>query len=193
MGQINYTINEYGEIKRDGNSLSSAKGSEIRSMNQIACPNCHSRELNILGLKGAMAKELGLGWMFGFVANLSMDSKSKNDFSLKPVLCKCNRCGNKFEAYPSPAQPEEILEAPCVIRFTRLSAFPGMAVSCGVWLNGIKVATVDNGKTVTFETSVRHNVIFVTDQYGVAFKGDYRFEAESGGAVEFRFKRKFFN
>jgi len=68
-----------------------------------------------------------------------------------------------------------------------------MAVSCGVWLNGVKVATIDNGKTITFETSVRHNVIFLTDQYGVAFKDDYRFEAKSGGTMEFQFKRKFFN
>jgi len=191
MGQTNYTINEYGEIKRDGDSFSSAKESEIRSMNQIACPNCHNRELKILGLKGALAKELALGWLFGAIAHLAVNSKSKNDRSLRPIRCKCKICRHKFEVLPSIAQPEEILSKPCVIRFTRLSSFNGMAVSCCVWLNGVKVANIDNGKTITFETFVRHNIIFVTNQYGVAFQGDYRFDAENNGTREIRFKRKF--
>lgn len=103
----------------------------------------------------------------------------------------CNICGNKFESLPLTAASEEILKTPCSIKFTRLSSFAGMAVVQCVWLNGVKVATVSNGKTVAIETSVRHNTLFVTDQYGVAFKGDYKFVAESGGRVEIRFKRAF--
>lgn len=172
MGQTNYTINE-----------------QIRSMHEVTCPNCHSREFKILGLKGAMAKELGLGWLFGPIAHLVVNSESKQDYSLKPIGCKCKICRNKFEIHPPIAKPDEILDNPCVISFTRQSSFVGMAVSYGVWLNGVKVGTIDNGKTITFETSVRHNVVFVTDMYGVAFKDDYRFDAESGGAMEFQFKR----
>jgi len=33
--------------------------------------------------------------------------------------------------------------------------------------------------------------MYVTDQYGAAFPGAYRFEAEAGGHVDVKFKRKF--
>lgn len=160
-------------------------------MHEVTCPNCHSKELKILGLKGARAKALGLGWLFGAIANLAMNSKSKKDFSMRPILCKCKTCRKKFETLPCIARTVEILDTPCVISFTRLSSFVGIAVSYDVWLNGVKMASIGNGKTITFETSVKHNVIFVTDQYGVAFKGDYRFEAENGSTREVRFNRKF--
>ncbi len=66
-----------------------------------------------------------------------------------------------------------------------------MAVAQHVWLNGVKVGTVGNGKSISFPVHTKYNTLFVTDQYGVAFKGNYKFEAVSGGTVDVRFKKKF--
>ena len=44
------------------------------------------------------------------------------------------------------------------------------------------------------DTQVVGEVNQVTDQYGMAFRGkagSYKFEAQPGGAVQVRFKRKF--
>ena len=161
------------------------------STHSLVCPVCGNGDLRIMGTKKSSAGEIGAVMAFGAIANLTADMNSKNDYSQTPVWYKCKACRKKFASSPIEAAPEEILEKPCSVSFTRLSSFIGMAVSQQVWLNGVKVASVRNGKTVTFETSVRHNTIFVTDQYGVAFPGDYKFEAESGGSVEVRFKRKF--
>ena len=163
----------------------------IPSTHALVCPKCQKSNLKILGTKGSKGAAIGIGVAFGAIGNLVANSGSKDDFSLKPIQYKCTACGNKFESFPLAAAPEEILETPCTVSFKRLSSFVGIAVAQNVWLNGVKVASVGNGKTVTFETSVKHNTVFVTDQYGVAFKGDYKFEAESGGSEEIRFKRKF--
>lgn len=171
--------------------MGSGKIQLIPSTHELICPKCQQADLRILGTKGSMGKAIATSLFFGAIGNVVADSNSKGDFSWKAIHYKCNVCGNKFEAAPHNAEPEEILEEPCRINFTRLSRFAGMAVSQNVWLNGVKVASVGNGKTVSFNTSVKHNTVFVTDQYGVAFKGDYKFEAESGGEKEIRFKGKF--
>lgn len=163
----------------------------IPSTHALTCPKCQHNDLKILGTKGSMAHGVTSSLLFGAIGNLVANSNSKDDYSVKPVQYKCNICGNKFVSLPIEAEPGEILETPCTISFTRLSSFVGMAVAQHIYLNGVKVDTVGNGKTVTFKTSVKHNTIFVTDQYGVAFKGDYKFVAESGGKKEIRFKRKF--
>ena len=163
----------------------------IPSTYALACPNCQKKDLKIIGTKGSKGAAIGVSVAFGAIGNLVANSTSKDDFSLKPIQYKCSACGKKFESLPLAAEPEEILETPCTVSFTRLSSFVGIAVAQNVWLNGVKVATVSNGKTVIFETSAKHNTVFVTDQYGVAFKGDYKFEAQSGGSEEIRFKRKF--
>ena len=163
----------------------------IPSVHALTCPKCQHNDLRILGTKGSRARGLTSSLLFGAIGNLVANSNSKDDYSEKPIQYKCNICGNKFESLPLAAEPEEILETPCMISFTRLSSFVGMAVEQHIYLNGVKVDTVGNRKTVTFKTLVKHNTIFVTDQYGIAFKGDYKFVAESGGKVEIRFKRKF--
>lgn len=163
------------------------------SIHELVCPKCQSNNLKILGTKGAKGAAVGVGMAFGAIGNLVANSVTKDDYTLQPVKYKCNSCGNKFDSLPFHAKPEEILDKPCTIHFTRLSCFSGMAVSQNVWLNGVKVASVGNGKSVDFQTFVKHNTIFVADQYGVAFKGDYKFEAQSGGTEEIRFKKKFKN
>lgn len=180
-----------GEVSAAAAPAADAGQAGFPSLFGLVCPKCQKDSLKILGTKGAKGKAAGIGMAFGAVGNLVASSMSKNDFTLQPVQYQCNACKGKFETLPLVAGPEEALETPCTVHFTRLSSFVGMAVNQDVWINGVKVATVGNGKSVTFQTSVRHNVIFVTDQYGVAFKGDYKFEAQSGGTVEVRFKRKF--
>jgi len=142
-------------------------------------------------MKGAMGKAVGMGIALGAVGNMLANDASKDDYTYAPLNYKCETCHKKFEAFPYAAQPDEILQQPCKIIFTRLSSFIGMFVSQSIWLNGIKIGSVKNGKTIEFVTHIKSNIIFVTDQYGMAFKTDYRFEARSGGSVGVKFKRKF--
>ena len=163
----------------------------VPSIHGLTCPKCQNGDLKIVGTKGSKGAAIGMGLALGAVGNLIANASNKDDFSLRPIQYKCKSCGNKFESLPFVAKPEEILEKPCTVTFHRLSRFAGMAVSQDVWLNGVKVGTVKNGKSITFETVTKHNTVFVTDQYGVAFKGDRKFEAQSGGTEEIRFKGRF--
>lgn len=160
------------------------------SLYRLQCPKCGGNTFQILGVKGAAGKSVGISVAFGAIGNMVASSMSKDDMSYKPVNFKCS-CGNKFESFPMQAQPDEILTAPCTIRFTRVSSFVGMAVSQTIWMNGLKVSPVGNGKTVEFQTMTKYNTLFVTDQYDAAFKGNYKFEAVPGGTIDVRFKRKF--
>lgn len=176
-----------------GNTVPSQNTSQTNfpSTHELACPECKSNNLKILGTKGAKGTAVGVGMAFGAIGNLVANSISKNDYTIQPVKYKCNSCGKKFDSLPFNAKPEEILDKPCTITFKRLSSFVGMAVSQNVWLNGVKVGSIGNGKSITFQTFVKYNTVFVTDQYGVAFKDSYKFEAQSGGTEDIRFKKKF--
>jgi len=161
------------------------------SLHRLKCPHCGGCDFEILGKKGALGKSLAVTAAFGAIGNLVQSSISKDDLKLEPTNYKCLSCKKKFESLPLLVQQDEMLTTPCEITFTRLSSFVGMAVSQTVWLNGVKMSSVSNGKTVNFKTYVKHNTIFVTDHTGVAFKDSYKFEAHQGGKVEVRFKRKF--
>ncbi len=161
------------------------------SLHSAVCPHCQKNDFVVLGTKGAKGAAIGVGMAFGAIGNLVADSMNKDDATIKPLRCQCNACRKKFEILPLKATPEEILETPCTVNFTRLSSFVGMAVAQHIWLNGVKVGTVGNGKSISFPVHTKYNTLFVTDQYGVAFKGNYKFEAVSGGTVDVRFKKKF--
>ncbi|MCL1859501.1 MAG: hypothetical protein FWF92_09765 [Oscillospiraceae bacterium] len=161
------------------------------SVYYLKCPFCGSNNLRVLGKKGALGASIAIGGMFGAVGNLVADSISQDNFTYEPTNYKCEACKQKFEALPLAAQPDEILTEPCKIVFTRASSFVGMWVSQTVWMNGVKLGSIKNGKTIEFMTMTKYNTLFVTDQYGVAFKGDYKFEAQPGGITQVRFKRKF--
>jgi len=66
-----------------------------------------------------------------------------------------------------------------------------MAVSQFVYLNGLKIGSVKNKGTIEFQTFLKNNTVFVTDHAGMAFKSACKFNAQPGGRVELRFKRKF--
>ena len=161
------------------------------SLYRLRCPQCGAGSLRMLGKKGALGKSIAVGAAFGAVGNIVANAVSVSEYTYEPMNFKCETCGNKFEALPLTAQPDEILPVPCKIVFNRLSSFVGMAVSQFVWLNGVKIGPVKNGKTLEFPVYTRYNSIAVTDQYGVAFKTDYKFEAQPGGCVWVKFKRKF--
>ena len=175
----------------ENQSAEQSSAISVPSIYNLKCPHCGTSDLQILGKKGAMGKAIAVGAAFGAIGNLVANSMSKEDYTFEPVNFKCKICKKKFQSLPLNAQPDEILQKPCKIVFTRLSSFIGMAVSQNVWMNGVKIGTVKNGKTIEFVTYTKHNTLFVTDQYGVAFKTDYKFEAQQGGCVEVKFKRKF--
>jgi len=161
------------------------------SLYRLQCPYCGVSNFQVLGIKGAKQKSIGIGTVFGALGNMVASSVSKNDYSIEPLNYKCNSCGNKFEAVPFYAQPDEILPAPCRIIFTNMSSSFSTATTWFVWLNGVKTSPVGSGKTIEFMTYIRFNTLFVTDQYGAAFKNDYKFEAPPGGYIEARFNKEF--
>ena len=160
------------------------------SLNAVQCSNCGSKNYRIIGTKGSMGKAIGSA-MFGAIGALAASSNAKNDYELRPLQCKCKDCKAKFDAMPSAAAEDDILDTPCTITLRRLSSFVGMAVVQQVFLNGIKVGNVKNNSELTFETNTKNNVIFVTDQSGVAFCDPYVFTAQNGEVRTIDFKRKF--
>lgn len=158
----------------------------------IKCPDCGSTDFRVLGIKGSSAG-VAAAIAFGAVGNLVMDANSKGNFELKPVKYQCTACRKKYESLPVECDEDEVLDEPCTINFTRESSIIGCAVTQQVYLNGVKIDNVKNGKTLTFQTFIKHNVIFVTDQTGTAFPGALKLEAESGGTQNISYKRKFLN
>lgn len=162
------------------------------SLYGMKCPECKEGEFKILGIgKSSSAAEAGIVMLSGAVGNFVMDKISNGESEIKPVKYKCLKCKKKFLDMPGVAEEGEALDEPCVVTFHRLSSVVGLAVSQQVYLNGIKMGNVKNNSSISFDTHTKHNTVFVTDQYGVAFPGRYDFVAESGGAHEINFKRKF--
>lgn len=167
--------------------------SNIASLKDLRCPKCGSDDILPIGKKGAAGGEIAAAFFGGAIANLAVSSSaSKQSVSAaEPLSYRCKACKNKFTSLPLEAADEDVLSIPCRINFTRQKSFVGAAVVQMVYLNGISCGPVKNGKSLTLETSNRYNTMYVTDQYGAAFPGAYRFEAEAGGHVDVRFKRKF--
>lgn len=163
-------------------------GYSTASTKNLRCPGCGAEELTIVGVKGVAGKTLAATLAVGGIIGGAIAAK---DTESKPVEYICDRCRNKFVAPAHEASPDELLSAPCAIHFERVGGFVGAAVPQTVYLNGIRIAVAKNGKTIAFPTNVRYNTLFVTDQYGTAFKCAYRFEAQPGGSVLVRFNRKF--
>ena len=161
---------------------------QLPSIHYIKCPHCGGAEFRILGKKGAMGKSLAIGAAFGAIGMLVANSIEEQKYEFEPTNYKCKGCGKKFESMPLVAQPEEILPEPAVVSFKRKGSFVGMAVTQFIWLNGVKIAGIKNGKTIEFPVFTRYNTLFVTDQMGVAAKGNMKFEAQPGQRVEVAFK-----
>lgn len=174
------------------------KPSNKPSIYGITCPKCQNTDLTVLGTEGARKAAMKIGvaaGAFGAIGAAVAASSSQPDLTaFKALEFKCRSCKKKFTAPAFEAAPEEVLDVPCTVNFIRLKAFYGWAVAQNVWINGVRVGDVKNGKTLTFKVFTKHNTVFVTDMYGVAFKGDFKFEATEGGSVDIRFKgKKFIN
>ncbi len=164
---------------------------QLPSIYNLACPSCGSKDIMATGLKGALGKSMAVGAAFGAIGNMVASSNAAADYNTQPIQYRCSACKNKFESGPLLAAPDEMLSAPCNIHFERKGSFVGAAVAQIVYLNGLKMGPVKNGKAIDFPTWLKYNTLFVTDQHGVAFKGMYKFEAPAGGNVTVRFNRKF--
>ena len=163
----------------------------VATLKGLKCPRCGSEHLTVTGKKGALGASIATGAAFGAIGNLVAARQANANTATEPLQYKCQNCANKFESLPAVAPPEDVLDTPCTITFTRLGSFVGMAVPQFVHNNGVNLGSVKNGKSIAFTTNNRYNVLFVTDQFGVAFKSEYRFEAQPGSSVSVRFKRKF--
>lgn len=156
---------------------------------KVNCPHCGNNDLIITGAEGAgwrsFISYLLLGWL------ISRWVFAKTIADNWPINYKCKKCNHKFTGKLIKAPQEEMLSAPCIIEFERISGFVGAWILQIVHLNGVKIAPIKNGKTITFQTHVKHNVLFVTDEYGNAFPEPYTFEAKANTSVLVRFNRKF--
>lgn len=164
---------------------------EIATLKGMKCPQCGSEELLVRGKPGGAGKAIGGVLLGGAAANMIVSSNAAKNVQTGPIAFTCGKCKHKFESLPLFAPEEDVLDTPCTITFTRLGSMVGAAVVQMVYLNGVNCGPVKNGKSLTLETSNRYNTMYVTDQYGVAFPGAYRFEAAPGGHIDVKFKRKF--
>lgn len=164
---------------------------QYASLRGLRCPSCNSGHLAITGLPGALGASLAKGLAFGTVGNLVAGKQAAANTQTEALQYKCKACGHKFVSQPLIAPEEERLSTPCTLTFTRAGSFVGAAVPQIVYLNGIKQGPVKNGRSLQLVTHCKHNVVFVTDQFGVVFKSLYQFEAQPGGHQEVRFKRGF--
>lgn len=181
--------------RRKGEKIMNETMQEITTpcIKNLKCPSCGGNDHEVLGLKGGLAKSVGVSLGFGALGNLVQGAMAEGDTSVQPVQYKCKGCKNKFVTGPLQADPEDVLDQPCTINLERVGSLVGAAVPQIVYWNGIKVGPVKNGKTLSFQTNNKYNTLFVTDHSGVAFKGNgtHRFVAQPGGVVNVKFKRGF--
>ena len=161
------------------------------SLYSLACPQCGNRSVIPTGKDGSTGTAIAKQLAFGAIGNIVTSSNAQYDLKTEPIKYKCKQCNNKFVCMPHAASPEELLSAPCLIRFQRISNVVGMAIVYVVYLNGVNMGAIKNGKTLEFYTYIRYNSIFVTDPHGVAFADMFRFEAMPGGIQDVRFNRRF--
>jgi len=171
-------------------SAPSTESTVYPSLANLYCPSCRTNNWKAVREVGSGGKNAG-AIIFGAVGALVISSQSAKNFSSYPFKYKCLNCKATFESAPLNATPQEVLESPCHIVFTRVSSVVGIAVVQVVYLNGVKIGPVKNGQTIEFSTQTALNVIIVTDHLGNAFPSIHRFQSQAGGRVEVNFKRGF--
>ncbi|MDR0430595.1 MAG: DUF805 domain-containing protein [Tannerellaceae bacterium] len=157
-------------------------------LSALKCPQCDSKDYIPVGKKGAVGKALATQIFTGIIGNIISARSHAKNVSNEPLRYRCKKCKRYYMAEPSAATPEEHLSEPCLITLQRINIMAGAALPQVVYLNGIQIGTVKNGKAISFHTWVKENVVFVTVQ-GIAFP-DYKFTAEPGGSIVILFNRK---
>jgi energy-converting hydrogenase Eha subunit E len=174
----------------DGNTITRQGETETASLVQqnrlnpdddLECPAYASVDYKPLGTKGFTGRFV-VNLFFGFIAGAIYSKSEQNNTGDRPIVYKCSKCGNKWEAFPVKPGENGRLEIPCEIHFTRMGNFVGMAMAQFVYLNGRKIGPVKNGESITFTTERKQNLIFVTDHTGGAFDS-CRFDVSPGGHV----------
>jgi ABC-type nickel/cobalt efflux system permease component RcnA len=165
-------------------------GKELRTNAVQKCPKCGSAEWRPLALPGYMGRAI-IMVLLGIIGNGIASSALRKKKDDDPFILKCEGCGEKWEAAPSEAAEEEWLETPCGITISRPGGLVGAAVGQYVFLNGIRVGVLKNGGSLSFQTNVKHNILYCTDLSGAVFRDYRRFEAEPEGNKSFSFNRKF--
>lgn len=164
----------------------------LPSLYKVRCPNCGSANFKMVGQLNA-AKNYSIKKMVLDAVDIYIDPENEATHENPNALeYSCNDCKESFLAGPFVAAPEEILQTPATISIERLKNMYGCAVSFIIYCNGCKVGEVKNGKTFTFQTWLRYNIVAVTSVTGVAFKeSTIRFEAQPGGTIYYKFNQKF--
>jgi uncharacterized membrane protein YhaH (DUF805 family) len=161
---------------------------QAATLSTLKCPQCDSGDYIPLGKKGAIGKAIATQLFVGGIGNIISARSHAQNISHEPLRYRCKQCKTYYLAEPSVAPPEEHLPEPCLITLQRTGNLVGAALPQVVYLNGVQIAPVKNGKTISFHTWVKENVLFLTVQ-AVAFP-DVRFTAEPGGSTVIFFNRK---
>lgn len=165
-----------------GTAAPSQSGKVIRVH---TCPNCGSEKIRPLGARGARGTSVAVAAAFGAVGNLAAQRSASGKMSSLPIEYKCGACRSKFLVYPEQAERSELLPRPAVVLLTRRSGMLGAAVARFILLNGEKVGTVKNNRSVSFQTNVLHNELLILDQYdATADQAPLRFDVSPGETVQ---------
>jgi len=180
-----YKLVQYLNLKSRPKAPENATNNDFSyaSMLPVKCPKCGSKSYIPTGTHNSANADLG-----------AVDkTPSGEDFitlSTLPALplgYQCNECKHKFISFPVEAIENERLEQPCTVLLKRMSNFVGSATINMVYLNGVKVSGLNNGKAISFPTQVKHNELVIADHMGNACKAVCRFEAVSGGKVQIHY------
>jgi len=176
------------------------------SIHLLRCEKCGSSQIEIIGVKGMAAKNLGNiaaattagvlggavgGAIYGAVKG-SADSK-KPAMPLATIRFQCTACKEKFEAEPHGTEAADVLEAPFTITFTRKGIFGDDPYY--LFLNGIQVSVIPTlTNTFVFPTSVRRNTLILIGALGKPVKdGIYSFQATPGGSIDLLYAKRQFS
>lgn len=158
----------------------------------VSCPYCKSDHLMPMGTNdvGKNRGQEKAGY-FGKVMGSYFDAKGYNPALHEEIEYKCSACKKRFFVKKNAEASEKDFDIPFKIDFFRAKKFYGVKMLQIVYLNGVRVAEVENGQSVQLETYKNKNVIVVTSQTGDAFPEFLAFEATEGGSMKVRFAFKF--
>jgi DNA-directed RNA polymerase subunit RPC12/RpoP len=158
-----------------------------------ACPHCGSRDVWVKKVKGGFAMAVKPTQLCSnTIAELAQKHDSVFEKALNPLIYRCHSCKKDFESLPVAAPATELLDRPCTVHFTRTFNFRGSAMPFYVFINGICILPVRTGSSITFQTPIRHNTVFVTDGLSMRqFGKTWSYEASGGEEVFLRYSNKF--
>jgi hypothetical protein len=157
----------------------------------MRCAHCGSANIRVRKLKQGYGMAVSPGELVApSTAELCVKHSAVFEKSLNPIACKCADCKKAFTTLPVAASPDDLLEQPCTIRFQRVRANMGAPFLQLVVVNGICLMPTFTPQTVSVQSPLRHNTVFVNGG-GKAFEGVCSFEAMPGEVIDLCFGMKF--